>query len=164
MVAEYHFRADHPNPRTTRWLHVMFYCAALLLALAGVYELYQYATHWTDGTDHRHVWQLVLGLVYLVVAGLVTYATYHHGGSGEVPPERYVAIRNGRLEYELDQLAGKQTVDLRSLRRITRPSVRELILELHDGRQQILPVYLIDEEEKQEELERVLRTAAAEAG
>ena len=162
MVAEYHFRAAHPNPRTTRWLHVLFYCGALLLALAGAYELYQYATHWTDGTDHSHVWQLVLGVVYLTVAGLVASATYHHGGSGEIPPDRYVDIRNGKLIYELDQLAGKQTVELGELRRVTRPSVRELILELRDGSQQVLPVYLIDEDEKQAELERVLRSAAGE--
>ena len=162
MVADYHFRADHPNPNTTRWLHVLFYCGALLLALAGVYELYQYATHWTDGTDHSHLWQLILGIVYLIVAGLVAYATYNHGGSGEIPPDRYVDVKNNTLVYELDQLAGKQTIDLSNLRRVTRPSVRELILELEDGSQRVLPVYLIDEDDKQAELERVLRAAASE--
>ena len=163
MAADFHFRADHPNPRTTRWLHVLFYVGAFLLAFAGVYELYQYATHWTDGNDHSHLWQLALGIVYLIVAALIAYATYNHGGSGEIPPDRYVEVTGNTLVYELDQLDGRQTVDLRNLVAVDRPSVRELYLELRDGRRVVLPVYLIDDEARQEALEARLRAAAREA-
>ncbi|WP_116108058.1 DUF308 domain-containing protein [Lewinella sp. IMCC34191] len=164
MAPDFHFRADHPDPGTTRWLHICFYLGAVLLAIAGVYELYLYATHWSAGEDSSHLWMLILGVIYLVVAGLVAYATYNHGGSGEIPPERFVRIQDGVMTYQLDQLQKEQKIRLANVRSVHRPTVRDLVLELTDGRRVTLPVYLIDEEEKQRELEVFLtRSASSQA-
>ncbi|MGB3800889.1 MAG: DUF308 domain-containing protein [Lewinella sp.] len=161
MAPEFHFRADHPDPGTTRWLHICFYVGAVLLAVAGVYELYLYATHWSAGDDSSYLWMLVLGIVYLIVAGLVAYATYNHGGSEEIPPERFVHIEGGVMTYELDQLQGREEIRLADIQAVHRPSVRELILELRDGKRITMPVYLIDEEDKQNELEALLNRSAS---
>ena len=160
MAATFHFHSDHPDPGTTRWLHVGFYFAAVLLLVAAVYEFYQYATHWTDGDDNSHLWQLLLGILYLIVAVGVAYATYRHGGSGEIPPERFVTVDNGVMTYELDQLNGRQRVPLEEVEAVHRPSVRDLILELRGEKRLVVPIYLIDDEEKQAELERILTEAA----
>ncbi|WP_116128266.1 hypothetical protein [Lewinella sp. IMCC34183] len=160
MIPDYHYRADQPDPATTRLLHVLFYAAAALLLVAGVHSLYVYVTGWTAGDDYSHLWQLLLAILYLLAAGAVAYATYNHGGGKEAAPERYVDVAAGTMTYALDQLAGKQRVDLTQLAQVTRPSVRELILEFRDGRQVILPVYLIEGEEKQRELEALLQNAA----
>ena len=160
MAAAFHFHSDHPDPGTTRWLHVGFYFAAALLLVAAGFEFYQYATHWTDGGDNGHLWQLLLGILYLLIAAAIVYATYRHGGSGEIPPERFVTVENGVMTYELDQLNGRQRVPLADVEAVQRPSVRELILELRGGERLVMPVYLIDDDGKQAELERILTDAA----
>ncbi len=160
MADEFHFHADHPDPDTTRWLHVSFYIGALLLAIAGVYELYRYATHWAVGDDQSYLWQLILGIVYLVVAAVIAYGTYNHGGSGEIPPERFVHITGGTMVYQLDQLNGRQEIRLADIQAVHRPSVRDLILELIGGQKVIMPIYLIDEAEEQAKLENILTAAA----
>ena len=157
----YSFHADHaaPDPKVTRWLHVLFYLAALLLLLAGSYSLYLYFTHWSAGEDDEEWWHLVLGLIYLIISGLIAYATYRHGGPDavdEAAPPRYVAIENGRMVYELNQLEGRQEVQLSEVERVERPSVRDLILHLRSGQRRVLPIYLIDDEAKQQELEQLL--------
>ncbi|PPK85166.1 hypothetical protein CLV84_2058 [Neolewinella xylanilytica] len=159
MALQFHFHADHPEPGTTRWLHLSFYLGAILLVVAGVYELYRYATYWTAGDDRSHLWQLGLGILYLMVAAAVAFATYRHGGQ-ETPPDRYVTIEGGVMTYALDQLNGRQQIRLADIRSIQRPSVRDLILELSDGQRTVLPIYLIDDEAKQEELEKILAGAA----
>ncbi|CAH0998842.1 hypothetical protein LEM8419_00157 [Neolewinella maritima] len=158
MTPDYDFHTTPPDPRTTGLLHALFYLAAVLLLAAAIYTLYLYFTHWSGGEDDHPIWQLILGLVYLVASGLIAYATYTHanGSDGEVPPERYVRIADGRLVYDLDQLSGRQEVDLDRIVKVSRPSVRDLVLDLSDGTQQVLPIYLIDEDGKQEELERAL--------
>lgn len=155
----YSYHADHPNPRTTRLLHVLFYLGALLLLAAAGHSLYLYFTHWSAPDDSSGVWHLLLGLIYLVVSGLIAYATYTHGGTAgqdETPPDRYVEVDNGQLVYELNQLEGRQTVDLGAVARVERPSVRDLVLYLRDGQRVVVPIYLIDDEAKQQELERTL--------
>ena len=162
VIPEYHFRTEHPDPGTTRFLHVLFYLGAVLLLVAAVHAFYVYFTTWSGGDDNSHVWQLVLGVVYLIVSGLIAYNTYHHGEDAVGPaPERFVSVIDGRMRYSLDQLSGENELDLRRLRAVTRPSVRDLILTLDDDSQRVLPIYLIDEEAKQEELERILRAAAS---
>ncbi|WP_420458182.1 hypothetical protein [Neolewinella sp.] len=159
MTPTYDFHTPPPpNPRTTRLLHWLFYLGALLLLVAAIHSLYLYFTHWSGGEDDHPIWQLVLGLVYLVVSGLIVYATYTHGrGSAEeTPPQRYVRIQDGKLVYELDQLNGRQEIALDRIERVRRASVRDLLLELRDGERVLLPIYLIDDEGKQEELEEVL--------
>ncbi|MCP9236865.1 hypothetical protein [Lewinella sp. JB7] len=156
MIPDYSFRTDHPNPRTTRMLHLLFYFGALLLLVAAVHSLYLYFTAWTTGDDGSHLWSLVLGLVYLLVSVLIAYFTYNHGDDEVAPPDRYVEIEDGVLMFSLDQVSGRQVVDLSAVGSVSRPSVRELVLALRDGRQVVLPVYLIDDEEKQRELEAIL--------
>ena len=158
MTAQYDFHTTPPNPRTTRLLHWLFYLGALLLLVAAIHSLYLYFTHWSGGENDSSIWQLILGLVYLVVSGLIAYATYTHGGGDddEVAPPRYVRIRDGKLTYELEQTAGRQEIALDRIVKVTRPSVRDLLLELRDGERILLPIYLIDEEDKQKELEGVL--------
>ncbi len=138
-------------------LHLLFYLGAVLLLVAAIHSLYLYFTDWSAGDD-GHFWYLVLGLVYLLVSGLIAWFTYHHGAGEETPPDRYLEIRNGVMTWELDQLKGKQRVDLKSVVRAERPSVRELSLTLQGGREVVLPIYLVDEEAKQVELENILLT------
>ena len=159
MTPTYDFHTPPPpNPRTTRLLHWLFYLGALLLLVAAIHSLYLYFTHWSGGEDDHPIWQLVLGLIYLVVSGLIAYATYTHGQGDEeeLPPPRYVRIENGKLTYELDQLNGRQEIALDRIKRVKRASVRDLLLELRDGERVLLPIYLIDDEGKQAELEEVL--------
>ncbi len=161
MTPTYDFHTPPPpNPRTTRLLHWLFYLGALLLLVAAIHSLYLYFTHWSGGEDDHPIWQLVLGLVYLVVSGLIAYATYTHGrgDDGKTPLQRYVRIQEGKLVYELDQLNGRQEIALDRIDRVTRASVRDLLLELRGGERVLLPIYLIDDEGKQEELEEVLAT------
>ena len=155
MIPDYHFRTEHPNPQTTRLLHLLFYLGAVLLLVAAGHSLYLYFTDWSAGDD-GHFWYLLLGLIYLLVSGLIAWFTYHHGDGHETPPDRYVEIRDGTMIWELDQLNGKQTVDLNTVVQADRPSVRDFLLTLEDGRQVILPIYLVDEENKQVELENIL--------
>ncbi|MBB4079728.1 hypothetical protein GGR28_002353 [Lewinella aquimaris] len=156
MIPDYTFRTEHPNPRTTRFLHLLFYFGAMLLLVAAVHSLYRYFTEWTVGDDNSHIWSLVLGLIYLIASILIGYFTYSHGGDGEDPPERFVEIEDGVMTYSLDQVTGRQVLDLATVREVSRPSVRELILSLRDGERVVLPVYLIDDEDKQRELESIL--------
>ncbi|THH39435.1 hypothetical protein [Neolewinella litorea] len=161
MIPDYDFHSDTPNTGNLRLLHWLFYAGALLLLLAAVYEFYLYSTHWAVGDERDHLWQLVLGFIYLLVGGLVAWFTYQRtAGNAESPPERFVTIRGGTMTYQLDQLNGKQQLDLKQLSGATRPSVREMILEMKDGRKVTLPVYLIDNDEKQAELENLLMNAA----
>ncbi len=160
VIPDFHYRADHPAPGTTRLLHFLFYFGALLLLVAGVHSLYLYFTLWTGGDDNSHVWQLVLGMVYLIGGLVVAYSTYHHADGEAPPPDRYVDVKGGVMTYELDQLNGKQRLPLAELTAATRPSVRDMILEFRDGRQVVLPIYLIDEEDKQAELEALLKRQA----
>ncbi|NJB86770.1 hypothetical protein GGR26_002547 [Lewinella marina] len=160
MIPDYHFRADHSATGTARWIYLLLYAGAALLLVAAVYELYLYFTHWAIGDERDHVWQLILGILYLVVSGLVAYFTSQRHGREETPPERFVTIKDGILTYQLDQLNGKQRVDLRHLVATRRPSVRDLTLELKDGQRVELPIYLIDDEAKQAELEKILVAAA----
>jgi hypothetical protein len=162
VIPDYQFRADHPNPRTTRLLHLLFYLGAFLLFVAAVHSFYVYWTEWTVGDDNSHLWNLVLGMIYLIVSGLVAYATYHHGDGDDVtPPERYLLIEEGVMTYELDQLSGRRVVDLSGLTEVTQPTVRELRLHFRGGEEIALPIYLIDEPEKQEELLITLRQGVA---
>ncbi len=155
MIPNYAFRTEHAAPRTTRWLHLLFYLGAGLLLAAAAHSLYLYFTDWSAGDD-GHFWYLVLGLVYLLVSALIAWFTYHHGDDEESPPDRYVEIRDGVMVWELDQLNGAQRVDLKTVARAERPSVRELLLTLQDGSRLMLPIYLVDEEAKQVELENIL--------
>jgi hypothetical protein len=159
VIADYQFRSDHqPDPRTTRWFHLLFYLGALLLLVAAVHSIYVYWTDWSAGDDNSHLWNLLLGLVYLIVSGLIAYATYHHGRGREEPaPSRYLIIEDGVMTYELDQLAGRRVVDLTGLESVSQPSVRELRLRFRDKEDLSLPVYLIDEPEKQVELRETLQ-------
>ncbi len=162
MIPDYHFRANRPDPGTTRMLHLLFYLGAFLLFVAAVHAFYVYWTEWTAGDDNSHLWNLVLGVVYLIVSGLIAYATYHHGdGDDTPPPDRYLLIEDGVMTYELDQLAGRRVVALDGLTRISQPSVRELRLHFRQGEEIGLPVYLIDEPAKQEELVATLREGLA---
>ena len=159
-MADFSFHAGGPtaSPGTTRLLHFCFYLGALLLLVAGVHALYLYFTAWSTQGDTAHLWQLALGIVYLLVSGLVVYATYthHQGAKGETATERYVHLREGKLIYELDQVNGRQEIALDRIERVTRASVRDLLLELRGGERVLLPIYLIDDEAKQGELERAL--------
>ena len=159
MTPTYDFHTPPPpNPRTTQLLHWLFYLGALLLLLAAIHSLYLYFTHWSGGEDDHPIWQLILGLIYLSVGGLIAYATYAHsqGDDEDVPPQRYVRIEDGKLIYELDQLNGRQEIALERIEGVKRASVRDLLLELRGGERVLLPIYLIDDEEKQRELEDVL--------
>ncbi len=155
MIPDYHFRAEHANPRTTRLFHLLFYLGAALLLVAAGQSLYFYFTDWS-ASDDGHFWYLILGLLYLLVSGLIAWFTYHHGDGQETPPDRYVEIRDGIMVWELDQLNGKQRVDLDTVVRADRPSVRDFLLTLQDGTQIVLPIFLVDEEAKQVELENIL--------
>lgn len=159
MIPDYRFRTAPPDPRTTRLLHWLFYLGALLLLVAAVHSLYRYLTEWTAGDDNSHLWDLLLGIVYLIASGLIAYATYRHGSGPreELAPERYADIKDGILTYQLDQLSGTQRIDLGQVRQVTKPSVRELVLTTEGGERHVLPIYLIDEEEKQRELEGILK-------
>lgn len=161
-MSDFSFHAGGPvaKPGTTRLLHFCFYLGALLLLVAGVHALYLYFTAWSTVGDTAHLWQLVLGIVYLLVSGLVAYATYNHshprGGEPAVDAERFAEVKGGRLTYELDQIAGRQSVALDQVAKAEKPSVRELVLTLKDGTRQVIPVYLIDDDAKRQELERLL--------
>ena len=158
-MSEFTFRAAHADPRTTRWLHIGFYLGALLLSVAAVHSLYLYFTAWSAPDDNSHLWQLVLGLLYLLGSLGIVYATYHHGDhhGGESPPDRYARVDDGTLVYELDQLSGQQRVKIADITAAERTSVRDLVLTLRDGSQHVVPIYLIDDEAKQAELEGLLR-------
>jgi hypothetical protein len=159
VIPDYHFRAEHiPRARTTRLLHWLFYLGALLLLIAGIHSLSLYFTEWSMGDDDSHLRHLLLGLLYLLISAVVVYATYNHGGKGgELPPERYAKIVDGQFTYHLDQVSGVQRVDLARVKKVTKPSVREMILTTDDGVDHPIPIYLIDEDDKQLELERILK-------
>lgn len=161
MIPDYHFRADHPGQGSPRLMYILFYTGAALLLAAAIYEFYLYFTHWAVGDERGYLWQLILGIIYLIVSGIVAYFTYRRSSnSEEAPPDRYVIVQGGVLTYELDQLNGKQRLDLSQLAATSRPSVRDIVLTMRDGREVVLPIYLIDEEDKQAELEALLQKAA----
>ena len=159
MNPTYAYHSDPPPPARGRYLYLFFDLAAVLLLVAGGHSLYLYFTHWTGGDDGGAVWQLILGLLYLIVGVLVAYFAHHQGRPEEPAPERYVTVSDGHLTYVLDSISGKQRLPLAGLTEVNRLSVRDLMLEFSDGRQVVLPIYLIDGEEKQVELERVLERA-----
>lgn len=166
-MTDFQFRAVHPGKqKATRLIHFCFYLAALLLAIAGAYALYRYFNAWSTIDDNSHLWDLVLGIAYLVVSFLVVYATYHHGEghTHENTHDRYAEAKNGILTYELDQVNGTQTVVLDQITKVEKPSIRELVIHLKDRTEMVLPIYLIDDEDKQNELEALLIAAAGGKG
>lgn len=140
-------------------MHLCFYLAALLLAVAGIFAIYRYFTAWSSADDNSHLWDLLLGVLYLVIGAVVVYATYNHGNAhaDEETAHRFAQIKDGILTYELDQVSTVQTVALDQIVRVEKVSIRELVLHLKDGAKLVLPIYLIDDEVKQRELESLLR-------
>lgn len=155
MKLRYSYHSEHNADKQDRWIHFILFLGAIALLLAAAYQLYVHFTGWQTSGDDAN-WHLMLGLIYLM-AGLVVALwgmRLHKSSNGEA--DRYARIDEERITWDLTQIDGEQTVRLENITKVERTSVRDLELTLTGGGKILLPIYLIANEEKQEELLKVL--------
>ena len=161
MTLRYTYHSEHHADRQDRWVHFLLFAGAFLLLIGGVYELFLFFTDWTHDAQEHSWWHLVISLLYLLLGGLLAYAGIRHVHAGKHhPSERYVRVDDERLVWRLDQLDTEQRVPLASIASVHQPSIRDLVITLRDGSRRTLPIYLVTNSEKQEELVRELNSVA----
>lgn len=155
MKLRYSYHSEHNADKQDRWIHFVLFIGAILLLLAGGHQLYVHFTGWqTTGDDsYRH---LMLGIIYLM-SGIVIALwgmRLHNVSNGEA--DRFVRVDEEQITWDLTQIDGERSIQLADIARVERTSVRDLALTLASEQTVILPIYLIANEEKQEELLKVL--------
>jgi hypothetical protein len=158
MKLRYSYHSAHNAATTDRWRHFLVFLAALLLLIAGSVQLYRYLSHWGDADPH--LWELVLGIGYFVIGLTLALYGYRLANASYGAEDRFVRISEDTLSWKLTQQDGENSLPLADLRSAERLNVRDLKIG-HTGGETILPIFLITDEGKQEELMTVLREQIA---
>ncbi|MEO0733156.1 MAG: hypothetical protein AAFZ52_09995 [Bacteroidota bacterium] len=156
MKLHYVYHSEHNADAQDRWVHFLLFAGALVLLFAGGQQLFLFFTDW-HATDHEHSWwHLGLGLGYLVVGLGLGYYGYRVDRASRGAADRYVRVDEEYLSWHLHQQDDKEQVALAQIKKVERRNIRDLVLTLKSGTEITLPVFLIGNEGKQEELMRVL--------
>ena len=159
MKLLYSYHNVHNASQQSRWIHFILFIGAFLLVLLALQQLYLYFTAW-HVTDETRNWQtLILGCVYLTLAGIFSWFTVRSKYAAKQATDRYVRVTEDQLLWKLTQKEAVQSVPLRSITAIEQPNIRDLILHLSSDEQVTLPIYLIADEGKQKALLAALETA-----
>jgi len=156
MILRYSYHSEHHAEPRARWVHFLLFLGAFILLLAAGQQLFLYFTDWHTSEEEHSWWHLGLGLGYLLVGGGLAYAGYRHEYASRGPADRYVRVSNDELTWSLTQKLEEQKIALADIAGMERLNVRDLKLTLKDGNTVILPIYLVTNEAKQEELMEVL--------
>lgn len=158
MKLRYAYHSEHNADKQDRWIHFVLFVGALLLLLAASQQLFLHFTAW-HAADEAHNWNhLILGIVYLLIAGLLTFIGLRLKNNSQGDADRYVRIGEEDITWHLNQKETENRVVLADIASFNQPNVRDLVLTLKDGNSVVLPIYLIANEEKQEELTDVLHS------
>lgn len=158
MRLRYSYHSEHHAEPRDRWVHFLLFIGAFLLLLAAVQQFFLFFTDW-HATDEEHSWwHLVLGLVYLVIGGVLGYIGYRQEHASRGAADRYVRVGDTALSWSLTQNTEEEKIDLSEIKAVERLNIRDLKISLKDGGEQILPIFLVANAEKQEELIQVLES------
>ncbi|MFT6001138.1 MAG: hypothetical protein ACI81P_003607, partial [Neolewinella sp.] len=141
-----------------RWIHFLLFLGAFILLLAAGQQLFLYFTDWHAADDEHSWWHLGFGLAYLLVGGVLAYSGYRYKYAVRGPADRYVRISDDDLTWSMAQKLDEKKIALADIATVERLNVRDLKLTLKDGNTVLLPIYLVTNEAKQEELMDVLGT------
>lgn len=156
MILRYSYHSEHHAEPRDRWVHFLLFLGAFILLLAAGQQLFLYFTDWHAADDEHSWWHLGFGLGYLLVGGALAYAGYRHECASRGPADRYVRISDDDLTWSLTQKIDEKKIALADIAGLERVNIRDLKLTLKDGSSVILPIYLVTNEAKQEELMEVL--------
>lgn len=162
MRLRYSYHSEHHAEPTDRWVHFLLFLAAFVLLLAAGQQWFLWWTDWhatDDGNSHYH---LGLGTLYLVTGALLAYGGYRQEHASRGDDDRYVRIGETDLTWSLTQVTDEQCLPLADLRAVDHANVRELKLTLTDGTVTVLPIYLVTNLAKQEELVATLQAVVAD--
>ncbi|MTB53380.1 DUF308 domain-containing protein [Lewinella sp. W8] len=157
MKLRYSYHSAHNAATTDRWRHFIVFVGALLLLVAATVELYRYFTHWGDADPHW--WELILGVGYLVVGLALAVFGYRMANASDGAEDRFVRVGEDTLRWHLCQQDGEESLPLADIQSVERVNVRDLKIS-HVGGETMLPIYLVADGGKQEELLRVLTEVA----
>ena len=162
MRLRYSYHSEHHAEPSARWVHFLLFLGAFLLLLAAGQQLFFWWTDWHSADDEHSYWHLGIGLVFLLVGAALAYAGYRHERESRGDDDRYVRVGEDDLTWSLTQVTDEQRIALADIVGVDHPNVRDLKLTLRDGNTLVLPIYLVTNQEKQEELITVLKTIVAE--
>lgn len=157
MILRYSYHSEHHAEPRDRWVHFLLFLGAFILLLAGGQQLFLFFTDWHASDDEHSWWFLGLGLGYLLVGAILAYGGYRQELSTRGAADRYVRVSEDALTWSLTQRTDEKRIALADLAAVERPNIRDLKLTLKDGNFQVLPIYLVTNDAKQEELLKVLQ-------
>jgi hypothetical protein len=92
MKLRYAYHSEHNADKQDRWIHFVLFVGALLLLLAASQQLFLHFTAW-HAADEAHNWNhLILGIVYLLIAGPLTFIGLRLKNNSQGDADRYVRI------------------------------------------------------------------------
>ena len=154
MKLRYSYHSEHNADRQDRWIHFVLYLGALALLLAAAQQLLVHFFGWESSTTGY--WHLTLPAIYLIVAAVLAFLGGRARNASRGEADRYVRIDDERILWHLTQVDAETSVALANIERVDRRTIRDLVLTLESGEEKVLPIYLIANHEKQEELLRTL--------
>ncbi|WP_020571704.1 hypothetical protein [Neolewinella persica] len=156
MILRYSYHSEHHAEPRDRWVHFLLFLGAFILLLAAGQQLFLYFTDWHAADDEHSWWHLGFGLGYLLAGGALAYVGYRHECASRGPADRYVRVSDDDLTWSLTQKLDEQKIPLADIASVERLNVRDLQVTLKDGSTVIIPIFLVTNEAKQEELMAVL--------
>jgi len=155
MKLRYSYHSEHNADKQDRWIHFVLFIGAIALVLAAAQQLYVQFFSWQAADDGSYL-HLILGLAYLLIAAVLIFWGLRLRNASRGEADRYVRIDDKYLTWDLTQVDGEQKITLDDLERVDRQSIRDLALTLKSEQTVILPIYLIANHDKQEELLKLL--------
>ncbi|OAV43321.1 hypothetical protein [Lewinella sp. 4G2] len=156
MPLRFTYHSEHHADKQDRWIHFLLFAGAFLLLIAGLYELFLFITDWNSAEEEHSYYYLIFAVGYLLLGGLLAYAGIRHVNANHDPADRYVRVSETELIWSLTQHPDVFKVALADIASVEQPNVRDLVITKKDGGKEVLPIYLISNEEKQRELVKVL--------
>lgn len=157
MRLQYSYHSEHNAGKQDRWIHFALFLGALVLLFVGAQQLYLHFTAWTTA-EEAHNWNhLILGLIYLVVGGLLTWFGLRLRNASQGETDRYVRITADQLIWDLSQVDDERSIALSDIVKIDRPNVRDMNITLTSEQLVTIPIFLIADKEKQDELVELLQ-------
>ncbi len=158
MKRSYSYHSASNRKGQVRWLPLGILLGAILLVLAAAQQFYLHFTAWTVEEEGNNWHHLIFGVISLVAAILAAWFGYRLRTTPSGEPDRFVTINGKELAWDLTQSERMQKTSLDGLLDVERPNVRELKLTFSSQAAIILPIYLITDEAKQEELINLLHS------
>lgn len=155
MKLRYSYHSEHNADQQDRWIHFVLFIGALALALAAVQQFYVQFFSWQAAEEESYL-HLILGIAYGFITAVLIFWGVRLRNASRGEADRYVRINDEKLTWDLTQVDGEQKISLSDIKRVDRKSIRDLALTLKSGQTIMLPIYLIANHDKQEELLRVL--------